>query len=148
MNITNIIIPRAVTSQGLIASAKTYRLVFNEGGLHIIHLGRAMGMKAQSGEKIADALATKLAGKFEQGLEAQLAAVEKEIADVPLSALVRRKRSFQVALREKDTVTALIKDGEPPRLIVKASGGRIKLIGPLDHTSDFEFIAQSFSSQS
>lgn len=144
--ISFITIPRVVSPQGLIASARTYRLVLNEAGLHVIHLGRAMGMKVKSGDAIADALAGKMVNKMEQNLEIRLAEAEKALEGVPLSELVRRKKSFLVTPGAGTTVTALVKPNLPPRLIVKSPTGKLKLVGPEGSEEDFQQIAVAFQS--
>jgi hypothetical protein len=124
--------PEARSPQGWIASAQTYRLIFNEDGLHLIHFGRTMGSKVKSGDMIADALANKIVNRMEAKMEANLFATEKEIEGIPLTALFRRKKCYQIPTGETGAVTCKIHPKLPPRLMIRATGLKLKLIAPHD----------------
>lgn len=140
-----IVIPRVVSPQGWIASAQTYRLIFNEDGLNLIHLGRAMGTKVKSGDMLADALANKIVNRMEAKMEANLAAAEKEIEGVPLIDLLGRKKSYQIPIYETGAVTCKIDPNFPSRLIIRATGLKLKLVGPPDAELAFQKIADAFA---
>lgn len=140
-----IVIPRVISPQGWIASAKTYRLTFNEDGLYLIHLGRAMGNRVKSGDRIADALANKIVNHMEAKMEAALATAEKEIEGVPLSDLLKRKKSYFIPTYENGAVTCKIRANLPAKLIIRATGLKLTIIGPPDAGPGFEKIAHAFA---
>ena len=58
------VIQRCVKPPGFIFAARTYRLVLNDKGLYLIHIGRAMGPKVRADNAVSDALAQKMIGKI------------------------------------------------------------------------------------
>ena len=108
-------------------------------------LGRAMGTKVKSGDLIADALANKIVNRMEAKTEANLAAAEKEIEGVPLTELLGRKKSYQIPIYETGAVTCKINTNLPYRLIILATGLKLKLVGPPDAGLAFQKIADAFA---
>lgn len=90
-----LIVERCVKPPGLIFAARTYRLVLNDKGLYLIHIGRAMGPKVRADNAISDAIAQKMISKMERNLMEKLAKREAVIDDndldkeVPLSSKSR-----------------------------------------------------------
>ena len=144
MTTTTILIPRCKSPQGLIASARTYRLILDDEALWAVCIGRAMGMKVKSRDPIADFLAGKMINKMEKRLEIKLAATEEEIADIPLNKLVQRKHSLRVPLDEKGAITFVQRNHQDPRLIIKSGGKKLKLDAHQSYADDFKEITRQF----
>lgn len=142
---TTITIPRVKTRPGLIASAKTFRLVCDHDGLHVVHLGRAMGPKVKSRDPLADKLAGVMISKMEQKMEAALAATERELQGQTLSQQLTRKHSFSIPLTE--TASVICRDGFAGEvmLVIRAPGRKMKLIGHDRHWKEFQAIAERFA---
>lgn len=139
-----IIVPRVKTRPGLIASAKTFRLVCDDDGLHVIHLGRAMGPKVKSRDPIADKLAGMMISKMEQKLEAALAAAEAGLEGKTLTELLARKHSFSVPLTERGAVACRDVGGGEVELRIRSASTKAKLIGHERCGPDFQAIAARF----
>ena len=146
MNATTIVVPRVKTRPGLIASAKTFRLVCDDDGLHVIHLGRAMGPKVKSRDPLADKLAGVMITKIEQRLETTLANVERELQGRTLTELLARKHSFSIPLTERGAVTSKSVPGGEVMLVIRSPMAKAKLIGHASLAPDFESIAARFQS--
>lgn len=75
------VVERCVKPPGLIFAARTYRLVLNNKGLYLIHIGRAMGPKVGSNSAMADRIAEGVISRMEQNLMQKLANREAELDD-------------------------------------------------------------------
>ncbi|BCX48278.1 hypothetical protein HAHE_21860 [Haloferula helveola] len=147
MNATStstIVVPRTKTRPGLIASAKTFRLVCDDQGLHVIHLGRAMGPKVKSRDPIADKLAGVMISKMERKLEESLAEAEREIEYLPLAELVARKHSFTVPLTERGAVEVRSCAGADLVLVIRAPQKKAKLLVHSHYRDELEAIERRF----
>ncbi len=147
MNQTEIavVVPRAKTRPGLIARAKTFRLVLDSEALWIIHLGNAMGPKVKSNDILADKLAGVMVNRMEAKLMKELERVEASLIGMPLADQVKRKHSFRVPLSEGGAVTLQPNPHVAPRLIVKGAAGKAKLDGAEGDRVMFEAIADAFA---
>jgi len=115
------VIRLCVKPPGIIFAARTYRLVLNDKGLYLIHIGRAMGPKVQSNNAMANRLADGMISNMERNMMAKLAAREEGIDDANLDKelpLSKKSRFF----------------GNPSEVQMSFnahnhSGGRLKLKG-------------------
>lgn len=89
----SIIIPRCIKKPGLIVGARTYRLIFNETGLYIIQIGKAM-MDAPPSDPISGAIANSIIDKIAAKREKEMAEVEAELAGKDLNSLIDNKKSY------------------------------------------------------
>ena len=88
-----LVIQRCVKPPGFIFSARTYRIVLNNQGLYLIHLGKAMGVSVQSGGYVADKQAGYMVNKMEAALMKQLEAREENIDNSNLDNELESKES-------------------------------------------------------
>src|SRR3989338_9770020 len=94
------VIQRCVKPPGFIFAARTYRLVLNDKGLYLIHIGRAMGPKVRADNAVSDALAQKMIGKMERSMMENLAKREEGIDDANLDKeLLRSKKRDRKSTR-------------------------------------------------
>lgn len=139
-----ITIARVKTRPGLIASAKTFRIICDETGLHVIHIGRAMGSKVKSNDPLANKLADVMANKMEAKMEAALRETELQLEGQTLTQLLERKHSFSVPFTETGAVRYQAGAGSDTLLVIKSKATKTKLIGTLKERDDFESIARRF----
>ena len=138
-----IIVPRTTTFPGLIARARTFRLILNPAGLWIIHLGNAMGPPPPNHPigRLVGIWLKRLAAK----LSAKLTKVEHEIASIPLPVLVERsKHSFHIPLGEPCIVRLESNKNGRPCLRIKSLPGKISLNGTETDRKAFAEIAERF----
>ena len=97
IKMASIIIPRCIKKPGLIVGARTYRLIFNETGLYIIQIGKAM-MDAPPSDPISGAIANSIIDKIAAKREKEMAQVEAELAGKckDLNSLVDNKKSYLI----------------------------------------------------
>ena len=141
----HIVIPRARTRPGLIARAKTFRLVLDSEALWVIHLGNAMGPKVKSNDMLADKLAGVMVNRMEAKLMQELERVEASLEGMPLAEQMKRKHSFRVPVSESGAVSLQPNPHVPPRLMVKSTAGKAKLDGTDGERPLFEAIAGAFA---
>lgn len=139
-----ITIARVKTRPGLIASAKTFHIICDDTGLHVIHLGRAMGNKVKSNDPLANKLADAMTKKMEARMEAALRETERELEGIPLTRMLERKHSFSVPFTEVGAVRYQAGSGSDTLLVIKSKAAKTKLIGTLEDREDFVSIAQRF----
>ena len=128
-NQNSITIPRCQTTPGLIAGAKTYKLVFNEDGLFVIHLGGAMNLNYQNIKPreglavrvLSGALINAMAG----GLEKKLAEEELRLASIDLKTVVDDKKVFLITPQNLEKFEISKNGFNMPTLDIKS--GRLKL---------------------
>src|SRR3989338_10235291 len=139
------VIQRCVKPPGFIFAARTYRLVLNDKGLYLIHIGRAMGPKVRADNAVSDALAQKMIGKMERSMMENLAKREEGIDDANLDKeLLRSKKSHFFADPSEVQLSLNANHHNGGRLKLKGKGTRLNLqIFPADmHTA--ELIVQAF----
>jgi hypothetical protein len=139
-----ITIARVKTRPGLIASAKTFCIICDETGLHVIHLGRAMGTRVKSNDPIANKLAEVMTNKMEAKMESALRDAERELEGCTLNQMLTRKHSFSVPFTETGSVRYEAGSGSDTVLVIKSKAAKTKLIGTLAERDAFESIARRF----
>ena len=79
VRVVMLIVERCVKPPGFVYSARTYKLVFDNNALYLLHIGRAMGPKVRANGYLADKLAQAMIQKMERKMMQQLADRENEI---------------------------------------------------------------------
>jgi hypothetical protein len=127
-------IERCVKPPGFIFAARTYRLVQNDKGLYLIHIGRAMGPKARADNAIADALAQKMISRMESKLMQKLAQREADIDDHNLDRELGKSSKSRHFAKPEEVVLALkIQPNGWGKLRLKGKGVKLRLdIHPQD----------------
>lgn len=122
------VIQRCVKPPGFIFAARTYRLVLNNKGLYLIHIGRAMGPKVHSNNAVSNAIAHNMIGKMERSLLEKLAKREEGIDDKHLDKelpLSKKSRFFAQPSEVRLSYEAHPQTGA--RLKLKGKGVRLIL---------------------
>lgn len=140
------VIQRCVKPPGFIFAARTYRLVLNDKGLYLIHIGRAMGPKVYSNSATSNAIAHSMIGKMERKLMVKLAEREEGIDDSNLDKelpLSKKSRFFAKPAEVQLSFDPYHQSGA--RLKLKGKGVRLNLqILPGD-IQTVQLILQAFS---
>ncbi len=145
MNDTILVIPRAVKPAGLIFAARTYRIVLNDFGLYILHIGRAMGNKPMPKgyfeKKLTDSLVTKIESKMMK----QLFEREKDIDDSNLTDELTSDKSQHFSSPSEVKLSFKQQARGSVKLIVKGKGIHLKLNLSSDDADTAQQIANQFS---
>ncbi|GEM_PF-1834106 len=137
-------IERCVKPPGIIYAARTYKLVLNDKGFYLLHLGRAMGPKVRADNAMADRIAQSMISKMEKKMDQKLSKRESDIDFQSLDSELEKssksryfRNSSEVELNLKVMATGLGK------LKLKGKGVKLRLdIQPEDLAIAEEILAR------
>lgn len=134
----SIIIPRCIKKPGLIVGARTYRLVFNESGLYLIQIGKAM-MDTPPTDPISGAIANSIIDKIAAKREKEMAEVEAELAGKDLNSLVDNKKSYFISKQDFSELK-ITENMSEIKLKIKSSKINIDLYAHSDYKASLDLI--------
>ncbi len=144
LKMTRIAVPRAKTLPGLIARARTYRLVLDDSGLWVIYLGNAMGPEVKNMGLFAKMISGVILKRIRIRIEKHIAKGEAELMGLPLLEQVKRKHSFHVPVSETGAIEADLGKLESPALKIRSAAGKLRIIGAETDFEGFARIAAAF----